>query len=183
MLKLGKQTQGERHLTSNNRIIRISAGSNNRESTVSNFYDSISSFMLQPLILQPTRVCERSQSLIDNIFLNNSQYNSISGSLTCKISDHFPQFSILQNFNCTKKKTPKFGRSFRTFNENEFLLVLNRIDWDKIFGNITCQDQLIDRFLKTLNEVLDIMALVKKLSKKEASLKVKPWITKGIITQ
>ena len=28
---------------------------------VSNFYDSISSFMLQPLILQPTRVSERSQ--------------------------------------------------------------------------------------------------------------------------
>ena len=30
----GKQIQGERHLTSNNRIIRISAGSNKRESTV-----------------------------------------------------------------------------------------------------------------------------------------------------
>ena len=32
--ELGKQIQRERHLTSNNRIIRISAGSNNRESTV-----------------------------------------------------------------------------------------------------------------------------------------------------
>ena len=150
---------------------------------VSNFYDSISSFMLQPLILQPTRISERSQSLMDNIFSNNCQFDSISGNLTCKISDHFPQFSIFQNFNCTEKpKTPKFGRSFRNFNENEFLLVLNRIDWDKIFGNITCPDQLMDRFLKTLNEVLDIMAPVKKLSKKEASLKMKPWITKGIIT-
>ena len=32
--ELGKQIQGERHITSNNRVIRISAGSNNRESTV-----------------------------------------------------------------------------------------------------------------------------------------------------
>ena len=32
--ELGKQIQGERDLSSNNRIIRISAGSNNRESTV-----------------------------------------------------------------------------------------------------------------------------------------------------
>ena len=38
--KLGKQIrqiQGERHITSNNRVIRISAGSNNRESTVDEF--------------------------------------------------------------------------------------------------------------------------------------------------
>ena len=59
--------------------------------------------------------------------------------------------------------------------------MLNCIDWDKNFGNITCPVQVMDRF-KTLNEVLDIMAPVKKLSKKEASLKVKPWITKCIIT-
>ena len=32
--ELGKQIQGERHITSNNRVILISAGSNNRESTV-----------------------------------------------------------------------------------------------------------------------------------------------------
>ena len=32
--ELGKQSQGERDLSSNNRIIRISEGSNNRESTV-----------------------------------------------------------------------------------------------------------------------------------------------------
>ena len=32
--ELGKQIQGERHITSNNRVIRISAGSNNWESTV-----------------------------------------------------------------------------------------------------------------------------------------------------
>ena len=33
--ELGKLIHGERYLTSNNRIIRISAGSNNRKSTVS----------------------------------------------------------------------------------------------------------------------------------------------------
>ena len=48
--------------------------------------------------------------------------------------------------------------------------MLNRIDWNKIFDNITCQDQLMDRFIETLNEVLDIIAPVKKLSKNEGSL-------------
>ena len=36
--ELGKQIQGERDLSSNNRIIRISAGSNNREFTVAFSY-------------------------------------------------------------------------------------------------------------------------------------------------
>ena len=39
----------------------------------------------------------------------------------------------------------------------------------------------MELFLKTLNEVLDLMAPIKLLSKKEANLKSKPWITKGIL--
>ena len=40
---LGKQIQGERDLSSNNRIIRISAGSNTRESTVTDEWEKVSS--------------------------------------------------------------------------------------------------------------------------------------------
>ena len=80
-----------------------------------------------------------------------------------------------------KPKTKKYGRSFRNFDDNEFLAVLQNIKWQKIFGNITCPDKLMELFLKTLNEVLDLMAPIKPLSKKEANLKIKPWITKGIL--
>ena len=97
---------------------------------VSNFYDSISSFMLHPLILQPTRVSEKYPTLIDIIFSNNCQYDSVSGNLVSKIADHFPQFSIFQNFFTSKKYKPnKYGRSFRNFDNNAFLEVLNKINW------------------------------------------------------
>ena len=153
------------------------------DTNVSNFYDSISSFLLQPLIFQPTRVTDYSHTLIDNIFSNNCQYNSLSGNLISKISDHFPQFSILQGYSNVnaKPKTKKYGRSFRNFDDNEFLAVLQNIKWQNIFGNITCPDKLMELFLKTLNEVLDLMAPIKPLSRKEANLKIKPWITKGIL--
>ena len=39
--ELGKQIQGERHITSNNRVIRISAGSNNQESTVQKTFSKL----------------------------------------------------------------------------------------------------------------------------------------------
>ena len=149
----------------------------------SNLYDSISSFMLQPLILQPTRVSEKSQTLIDNIFSNNCQYDSVSGNLVSKISDHFPQFSIFQNFFTSKKYIPnKYGRSFRNFDNNAFLEVLNKINWKNVFGTTTCPNLLMDLFLNTLNEVLDLMAPIKLLTKKEINSNSKPWITKGILT-
>ena len=83
--------------------------------------------MLQPLILQPTRVSENTQTLIDDIFTNSCQYESFSGNFISKISDHFPQFSILLDFSVPKKETPiKYGSSFRKFDKYEFLSVLNK---------------------------------------------------------
>ena len=44
MLELGKQIQGERHFTSNNRIIRISAGSNKSQNISTYYFRRINSW-------------------------------------------------------------------------------------------------------------------------------------------
>ena len=46
-----------------------------------------------PLIHQPARITE---TLIDNIFLNNFEHETLSGNLLIKISDHLPQFSMVK---------------------------------------------------------------------------------------
>ena len=95
------------------------------------FYGNMISSCLQPQVLQPTRVTLRSQTLIDNIFTNNTKYESISGNLTCQISDHFLQFSIFADY-CqreAKTNTVKFGRSYKHFRDDEFLEELRKIDW------------------------------------------------------
>ena len=48
-------------------------------------------------IAQPTRVTDRSATLIDNIFANTFNFNALSGNLVTKISDHFPQFLMVQD--------------------------------------------------------------------------------------
>ena len=48
----------------------------------------LNSFVLLPYILQPTRITERSATLIDNIFANTYAMNAISGNLVSKISDN-----------------------------------------------------------------------------------------------
>ena len=63
------------------------------EST-SEFFNLISSYNFLPYITLPTRITDRSQTVIDNIFSNSTNTNIISGNLSTFISDHLPQFFI-----------------------------------------------------------------------------------------
>ena len=51
-----------------------------------------------PQITLPTRITDRSATLIDNIFLNTQRHKQTSGNITTSISDHLPQFTILEKF-------------------------------------------------------------------------------------
>ncbi len=108
------------------------------EESSANFYDTLSSFSYRPLIMQPTRVTSHSATIIDNIFINSFQTQSVGGNLTASISDHFPQFCIIDTFE--KKKTDKcvkYGRSYRNFNHDEFTNELKNINWDIIEDKTT----------------------------------------------
>ena len=75
------------------------------------FYNSLSSTFFT-FILQPTRL--HSKRLIDNIFFNSLEYQSVSGNLLIEISEGF----------ITERSLPKtnlFKRDFRNFNEREFV--------------------------------------------------------------
>ena len=50
-----------------------------------------------PQITLPTRVNQKSTTLIENIFLNYHEHQCIPGNLTTYISDHLPQFIIVEN--------------------------------------------------------------------------------------
>ena len=56
-----------------------------------------------PYILQPTRVTQHSKTIIDNIFINNSEYNTLSGNLTLTRSDDLTQFLLIKEFKTPKK--------------------------------------------------------------------------------
>ena len=85
----------------------------------SKYYDQVSSSGFRPLILQPTRVSNRSATLIDNIFLNDMSCTSKGGNIITSISDHFMQFCYLDVFDNTndKVKSLKSSRNWRIFNK------------------------------------------------------------------
>ena len=58
----------------------------------------------QPCILEPSRIVQGNKpSLVDNIFTNSIEPVT-SGNLYQKISDHLPNFVILNNTKTQKKK-------------------------------------------------------------------------------
>ena len=84
-----------------------------------------------PHITLPTRSTLRSKTLIDNIFFNSQSHRSVSGNLTTSISDHLPQFIILENFKklCDFTSQIKFTyRNFKDFDEKCFNEELKSID-------------------------------------------------------
>ena len=77
---------------------------------------------LQPHIIYPTRIVSNAKpSLIDNIFSNCLNCDVISGNLIDKISDHLPNFVLVQNQNHLSKKIKYQKRDFSKFNEQHYL--------------------------------------------------------------
>ena len=99
--------------------------------SVSNFLDIFGSFSLLPQIILPTRVTYTSKTLIGDIFYDSSNSKTISGNLTCNISDHYPQFLMLKNNYPEKKiKHNLHQRKWNNFDQAEFILdfFLNRLE-------------------------------------------------------
>ena len=71
------------------------------------FINSMVSHCLLPYILHPTRVTDHSSTVIDNIFSNVTDFDTVSGNIINQIADHFAQFLILKKF-MLNIKTPHF---------------------------------------------------------------------------
>ena len=90
------------------------------EKDSADFLDSTYASFLLPYISTPSRVTPRSKTLIDNIFLNNIEDGSISGSIVITISDHYAQFLLLQNLNNKNPTNSEiYNQDFKKLNKNK----------------------------------------------------------------
>ena len=61
------------------------------------FLEQLFNHNFTPQITLPTRITEKTATLIDNIFVNGQTQKYNSGNITTSISDHLPQFIITEN--------------------------------------------------------------------------------------
>ena len=83
------------------------------------FLDSVVSNSFIPYILQPTRITDHSEAVIDKISSNVITVDAISGNLTATISDHLPQIIIVPNVfaNSPSKISNIYERDWSNFDQ------------------------------------------------------------------
>jgi hypothetical protein len=150
------------------------------DENISNFLDSLGNHLILPQITLPTRVTPSSKTLIDNIFTSPIKFEKVSGNLTTGISDHLPQFLLIKkSFKSSSQES--FSRDWKNFDQEHFLLDFMSTDWHQILdvtrGN---PDLSFDSFFDKLSGLLDTHVPSRKLTRKQAKFKQKPWVTSAI---
>ena len=103
----------------------------NDHTPTNEFLDSLASNSVIPYILQPTRITDHSETLID-IFSNVITADAISGNLTAMISDHLPQIMIVPSVfaNPPSNRSNIYERDWSNFDQVNFVLDYFSINWD-----------------------------------------------------
>ena len=147
------------------------------------FIDSLSSYMYLPYIFHPARVTGHLQPIIDNIFSNYVSKEAVCGNLTSTISDHLSQFLFIPSMfsDNLARKSNIFERSWKNFNQAEFVMDYFDKDWSNILnlkhGNVNVS---MENFVNNMNDLLDKHAPFKKINKYKLKFKTKPWIAAAL---
>ena len=151
-------------------------------SFVEDFLNTIFANFLQPLILKPTRVTKNQKpSLIDNIFINYTDNSAWSGNLIANISDHMPNFLVIDQKVSKMKQKPLFKRDFKHFIANEYVSEISSKNLLPMNYSTINLDGKFQHFQDSILSSINVHAPLKKVSKKQAKLRRKPWITTGIL--
>lgn len=146
------------------------------------FINTLGTYFFQPHILKPSRITHHSATLIDNIFLNSAEHQTISGNILDDTSDHLPNFLVINRLSIQSSKTKYFKRDYSKFNQNIFLDDISAIDWNDILPQTDNVDEIFTSFYNNINTIIDKHVPLKQLSKREVKFRSKPWISKGIRT-
>ena len=98
----------------------------NDHTPTNEFLDSLASNSVIPYILQPTRITDHSETLID-IFSNVITVDANSDNLTATISDHIPP-SVFAN--PPSNRSNIYERDWSNFDQVNFVLDYFSINWD-----------------------------------------------------
>ena len=122
------------------------------------FFESMMGSHLIPSITIPTKINQKKNTVIDNIFTNQIHPDTISGNITLAISDHLPSFLIIprDNQNHIPKKNNLFTRNTKEFDRVNFLLDYLDIDWNEILEtNLDDVNHSLVIFMNKINTLLD----------------------------
>ena len=80
---------------------------------------------------------------------------TVSGNLLYDISDHLPNFLVINKIIYTSFKPTIYRRNYSLLNEESLLSEVKAIDWEEVFPSETDTNTLFDSFLVKVTEIVD----------------------------
>ena len=177
----------EEHFTfTNHKVMFIGGDFNidllnpNKHTMTNEFINTLYSIGLYPKMTRPSRIPTHCATLIDNIFSNEMDNNTVSGLLVNDISDHLPVFTVY-NDNSIKNKQDKTLLYRRVRTEESMDALKNELlkhDWDLIYKE-NDTDKAYDEFLRLFKIMYDNKCPIKQYYRKQ-KYKDNQWMSKGL---
>ena len=124
--------------------------------------------MFHPHILLPTRIVDNARPcLLDTIFTNTLDQDIFCGNILDKISDHLPNFIVLNNSKQLHPKTKITKRDYSNFIEQDFLSDLDNNRITELMIESADTNEKYDIFHRHMHAILDKHAPLKPLSRKK----------------
>ena len=148
--------------------------------STNDFLNIINTCFFCPQILQPARITHHSATLIDNIFFNSLEHHVISGNILTDITDHLPNFLVINKLSAIPVNLTLYKRDYSSFDDSSYIGEFSSVDWVDVLPDNINVDAIFETFLTKTNEIIDKYVPLKKLTRKELKDMSKPWITPEI---
>ena len=148
---------------------------------IKNFINIMYSHFFQPCITEPIGIVRKNKPfLTDNMFIHVRTKSLNAENIIDKISDHLPNFLIIQNL-----KEERLNRKIQIRDVKNFKLETFSTDLEKAelmdFSETSNLNEMYNRFHQKLLNTKNKNAPQKTLSNEETKLQTKPWIAKNIL--
>ena len=123
--------------------------------------------------MRPTRVTDRSSTLLDHIYVSNDNLYIHWGTLNLGLSDHALIYTCRKKAKVNKEKDFKVIRCYRNFVPELFAKDVEQIDWSPVY-NEPHVDSAIEQFYTLFMFYIDLhMPLKRVLCRIDSA----PWVT------
>ena len=113
--------------------------------------------------------------------MNSLNIEGVSGNLIAKVSDHMPNFILLNKEINKSHNSRVLKRDYKNFDKSNFIYDISSIDFEPGGPSENGLDSRYEHFQNSILHVIQRHAPLKPLSKKQQKQRKKPWITNGIL--
>ena len=102
--------------------------------------------------------------------------DTVSGNLLSQISDHFPQFLIINNITVNYRTSSLFQHDYSKFSESSFINDFNELTWNEMDDENIDINHKFNSFYEKVHATVVQHVPLKKVNHKQLKLRSKPWV-------